>query len=807
MKKIIIFVLTILALACLCAISVSAAEPDTTKETVTLSDGTVCPIWDTDGNGLIWYITATDDAGVNTYAYVSATDPSVDYYNGWNGGNQMNSVKITANGTTYDAKSMVVVNISKDVKITSGQRVGNYIDYFAQKAFYDCKKLEYVYLPAISTNLSSEMFKSCSNLKYINFEDLTAITTVANQALNGCSSLFAGEVLDLTNVPIKSLGSHGFTGMKITKVILPSTLESINTTNAFDSCEKLEAIIGLKPLIENGKITSIGAYTFNKCKVLKNIDGLMENGILVIPEGITSINSLAFTECDQIRFVDFPSTIDFVGQACFSYCDNLVLVSFDKVDAKIRAAIANGEDYKKVTFNNCGTFKGCPKLVAMSVPEGTTDLINRFVAQGCTSLTAFYMPNSITSMGTNGGGQGPFCSATNMYFVNEPFTVSQCLVNGEIDLTKLSLPAKPSVYFMPTSLTTTHGHVQTNQWSKDGTFFRNCTSINDVIVFGENYVDFNARNAFQGMGTKASPKTVVFLGDITQSVTFKNAQYISFVFANKADKSPEDLNIIDMHYDQNNTDSYMYFCYDSSRYNYRISQNDMANYADIAAKVAAVMATKTNDTLHIEATVSLTEAECENVGYIKTICFCGAEVSSEEIPELGHNFENGEKSYTFGGIFDDVTSCVACTRNCGASSEAVNEGAVLDEKGYSYSEINGYKSFTRGYQINLTLLDIYEAQKGVSIEIGFAFARADIIPDDGVTLSNFQIVKAIKEENETITYKEINYMIRYRTDEYLNSQVVVTGYVREGDNVIFGNDSFESVSYNSVVALCDSRSE
>ena len=156
MKKKLLLVLSVIALLiCIFALTTYAAEPDATKETVTLTDGTVCPIWDTDGNGLIWYITATDDAGVNTYAYVSATDSSVDYYNGWNGGNQMNTVKITVNGTTYDVSSMVVVNISKDVKITSGHRVGNLIDYFNQKAFYNSKTLQYVYLPTIATNLSS----------------------------------------------------------------------------------------------------------------------------------------------------------------------------------------------------------------------------------------------------------------------------------------------------------------------------------------------------------------------------------------------------------------------------------------------------------------------------------------------------------------------------------------------------------------------------------------------------------------------------------------------------------------------------
>ena len=743
MKKKLLLVLSMVAmLVCAFVLTAYAAEPDATGETVTLADGTKCPIWDTEGNGLIWYITSTDDAGVNTYAYVSATDPSVDYYNGWSGGNQMNTVKITVNDTTYDVSSMVVVNISKDVKITSGHRVGNLIDYFAQKAFYNSKTLQYVYLPTIATNLSSEMFKSCTNLKYINFEDLTALTSFGNQALNGCSSLFAGEALDLTNVPLKSIGSHGFTGTKITSVILPSTLESVNGGDMFSGCTNLETVIGLKPLIENGKINSISNYMFNSCKALKNVDGLMENGILIIPEGFTSLGTLSFNECDQIRFVEFPSTINYVGQAAFAWCDNLVLASFDKVDAKIRSAIANGESYTKVTFNNCGTFKGCPKLAVMCVPEGTTDIINRFVAQGCTSLTAFYMPNSVTSLGTNGGGQGPFCDAPSLYFVSESFTVSQCLVDGEIDLTKLKLPAKPAVYFMPESLTTTHGHVQTNQYSKDGTFFRNCNAINDVLVFGENYVDFNARNAFHGMGAKDAPKTVVFLGNITQSVTFKNAQYISFVFANEEDKSPEDLNIIDMEYDQNNTDSYMYFCYDGSRYSYRISKNDMASYTDIADKVAAVMATKTSDSKHVinpNIPVQVVPADCVKNETLSYFCFCGGvvDVVETEGTVLGH-----AHSVFVDLVYADFSKAGYYSYKCERCDDMNNEKtapALFTNKGYSAAEYEG-GGMSIGFNVDKAAITAYEEATGKTVSYGVFAVLAekiganDIFDADGKAL-------------------------------------------------------------------------
>ena len=800
-KRIFLFALMVVALSCFMALSVFAAEPDASRESVTLSDGTVCPIWDTDGNGLIWYVVSTDENGVNTYAYVSATDPSVDYYNGWSGGNQMNTVKITANGTTYEVSSMAVVNISKDVKITSGQRVGNLIDYFAAKSFYGSKTLQYVYLPTITTNLASEMFKSCSNLKYINFEDLTALTTFGNQALNACSSLFAGEVLDLTNVPLTSLGSHAFTGTKVTGIILPSTLESINGGDMFSGCTELETVIGLRPLFESGKIKSINNYMFNSCKVLKNVDGLMTDGILIIPEGITSVGSLAFSECDQIKYVEFPSTIDYVGQACFSWCDNLTLVSFDKVDAKIRTAIANGEAYKKVTFNNCGTFKGCPKLVAMSVPMGTTELINRFVAQGCTSLTAFYMPDTIVSMGTNGGGQGPFCGATNLYFVNEAFTVGQCLVDGEIDLTRLNLPSKPTVYYMPNDLTTTHGHVYTNQYSKDGTLFQNCKNINDVIVFGENFVDYNARNAFQGVGTADSPKTVVFLGDMTQLVTFKNAQYINFVFANKADKSPEDLNIIAIEYDQGNTDSYMYFCYDSSRYSYRINKNDMD--ADLSVNIGKIMATKTAEAYHVSNPLAAElsrDATCIANAYGMNYCFCGDSLGESEIlgTALGHK-HTIDVQFVYDNFMAEGYHGIKCER-CDDAQKTETLDALFIPKGISAKTFGTDIGLIQGYELNRDAMDAYKAY-ATDFDFGIlAFANKDgsaVSPKPG----DDKVVDVVFD-NMANDYIEIK-LTGVPADCH-NIPLVFCIYVMQGGKFYYLNDGITSDSvignsYNEIV--------
>lgn len=717
-KKLFLVTVIVAVLACLFAFSAYAAEPDTSRETVTLSDGTKCALWDTDGNGLIWYVT---DSG---YAYISATDPSVDYKGNWTGDvygvtvYEVGTITINANITSYGVDKMVVVNMMGGVNITSNKCIGSPVNCFS-KTFTNSKTLEYAYLPLGTVSFQSEVFKSCSNLKYINFEDLTEFRKIGSQDLNGCSSLFANATLDFTATKLTYVGNNGLANIKATQILLPNTVETLgnsvfencsnltsinlptsitsltNFNYTFSGCTSLETVTGMASVIENANIKKIGLYAFNNCKALKNVDGLLTNGILIIPEGFTSVDNLCFYECDQIVYVEFPSTINYVGQAAFAFCNELTLVSFDKVDAKIRAAVKNGESYTKVTFNNCGTFKGCSKLLAMSVPEGTTDIINRFVAQGCTSLTAFYMPNTVRFMGTNGGGQGPFCDATSLYFVNEPFTVGQCLVNGQLDVTKLALPQKPTVYYMPTAFCDMENHVETNQWSKDGTIFRNCTSINDVIVFGENFKVVDANNMFQGIATEGSPKTVVFTADVTQFiVTNDGAKYITMVFANEADKTPSDLGITRVRENKNEAQMYFYFCQTGLKYNYGIKTPQITDEAAIKEYISSLATEAVN--LHVHDILSdvVTEPTCTLDGGRETFCFCGYSFGKTEvIPMTGHALkeiidtyyplQNGAHNY-----YENRVNLCICQKCADEYEVEIENTALFNKKGYSYSEFD-----------------------------------------------------------------------------------------------------------------------
>ena len=558
-KKLVLMLAIISVLCCLLALGVSAAEPDNSKETVTLADGTVCALWDTEGNPLIWYVTSASDAEVKTYAYVDATSSAVAYINSSNSTNQLDNVTITVDLVEYAKSTIAVINMP-NAKITtvSGNgktaRIGEDATRI-YKTFQGCGNLEYAYVNLNTTSVGQETFKSCSNLKFVNLAELSELTTIGIQAFNGCSNLFNEIALDLTNTKLNEIGNLGLSNAKFVSVKLPEATLTKVGSEAFRGCSNLETVTGTSNAYKG--ITSIGGSCFRDCKKLKQLDGLIENGILILPEGVTSVGTFAFTECDAITYIDFPSTFNYVGQQGFSYMSNVEILNFDKITGVL-------------TLNNCGHFRDMDKLVAVSLPEGMVEVNNRAFAS-CDNLTAVYMPNSVQVLSTNGDGQGAFCGSSKLYFVNESFTVDQCLVDGNVDTSKLVLPEKPTIYYMPTSLTRFGGTVSASDRYSIASMFRYCKALNDVIVFPESFTDMQITRAFQEMGTKESPKTIVFLGNIEAFALTHYSQYITFIFANELDKNLSDLGIIRSSGNSKETDSCMYFCSTGIKYNLAIS--------------------------------------------------------------------------------------------------------------------------------------------------------------------------------------------------------------------------------------------
>ena len=769
MKKKLFFVIAIVAvLACLFAISVSAAEPNYDGEKVTLADETVCPLYDLDGNPLVWIVTSTAEDGTRTYAHVSAAffdtanPPStrVDFISTGGSAYEFNDLTVTLDGVEY-AKSAVVVLNMRDAKITSvGKgREGNAAT-FPYRTMENCTNLEYLYLHTGTTSIGQTSFNACSNLKYVNFDELTELKDIGQQAFNGCSKLYEGKVLDFRNTKLVSTATNSLRAIAATEAIFPATftsfgqetfrecpnitkitflgeLTSIGTHYSFLNCSNLETIIA------PGKGFSIlsgifGSQAFKGCAKIKQVDGLIENGVVTLPAAITQIYGEAFRDCTSITKFVIPedSQLYDIGASTFQNCTSLQSINLvdgiykigndcfrnsGLTNVKLPRGLANDnrvlgyntfQDCKYLTtidFSNCPmkTFSvafalNCDGLRYLSLPEGVKELSSNCF-DGCDNLEAVYLPDSLETLGMSGWNNGSFANCPKLYFVNEPITP---VANYD----DFEMPEKPEVYFMPTSLKSqfdpsTQGVVQCA-----GPFVK-CKNLNKYLVFPEGFTNFYTNdNWFKFAGSKENPINIVCLGDMTDlvinSASWDRSCYISYYFMNENDVDLEDVTFTNTNTSNKTEGAYVYFCQSNLKY-------------EITGKSTTLVLVENEEgaSYHIRnpKADNTTPADCLNPEISFTFCFCGYDLGTQETaPALGHAKDlEADEMWNYGGNYYAnavyVYHCTRCLENYDSEDE-VADSALFVNLGYS-SIIDGEGESAIGSLVTKTLVNVKVVEK------------------------------------------------------------------------------------------------
>ena len=307
----------------LAVVSFAENQPDASRGTVTLEDNTVLELYDEEGDALIWYISGTEAVGEttkNVYSYIEAQDPRVTYTaTNWQGSingvgvNQVETISLTVDGVTYPTSKFVVFNIKDDdVAINAGpSKIGQSVNCL-QKSFNGSKSIEYVYLREDFLAFQANAFSNCSNLKYLNFEELGSLVNLTSQAFSGCNDLLVGQTLDLSKTKLTNMQSNAFAYTGFTSVILPSTVTTFSGS-AFENT-------AITSITIPDTITSFGAYVFKKCSKLTTVTGfaaLFERGAL------TGIPQNTFENCSSLTSVDLPQSYASIGYAAFLNCSSL----------------------------------------------------------------------------------------------------------------------------------------------------------------------------------------------------------------------------------------------------------------------------------------------------------------------------------------------------------------------------------------------------------------------------------------------------------------------------------------------------
>ena len=361
-------------------------------------------------------------------------DGSLDDNNGAGySGNVTIPETIEINGITY-----IVCGIGRhafyDTAGLTSVSIPASVSFIGEGAFGSCTDLASVSIPASVTSIGEYAFRCCTSLTSVSIPE--GITSIAQSVFSGCSTLTSVNIPEGV-VSIDNYAFYSCTGL--TSVTIPASVTSIGE-GAFSDCTGLTEIV----INENSpNYASSDGVLFNKTYTDLILCPAGKAGIYNIPEGVTSIDTLAFAGCTGLTSVTIPASVTSIGEGAFSDCIGMTSVN-----------IPEG-----VTSIGDGVFSGCISLTSVFIPEGVISIDN-YAFYGCTGLTFVTIPASVTSIG-------------------------ECAFRGCTGLTSVAIPEGvasigDSAFWGCTGLTSVAIPASVASISEDA--FRGCTGLTSVII-------------------------------------------------------------------------------------------------------------------------------------------------------------------------------------------------------------------------------------------------------------------------------------------------------------------------------------
>ena len=286
----------------------------------------------------------------------------------------------------------------------------NSLKKIGEMAFAGCQKIEKVELPSFLTTLKEAAFSMCLNLESINFPD--SLEEIGVLCFAGCK--------------------------KLNHVILPKKLEEVPSC-MFSNCFSLTSI-------EIGDNTKrIGSSAFSFCKKLSNI---------ILPSSITEIEHSAFDHCESLKSIKIPENITELYHSTFAFCINLHsitlpanLLHIGEVEYYGRNEVGCFESCitlskiklpKNLESLDARTFRNCINLQEIVIPDNVTE-IGDMCFQGCSNLTKVVLPKNLTKIGSK-----VFASCTNLKELYIPDSLKYLSQDAFLDsgIKVLSFPRK-----------------------------------------------------------------------------------------------------------------------------------------------------------------------------------------------------------------------------------------------------------------------------------------------------------------------------------------------------------------------------
>lgn len=165
--------------------------------------------------------------------------------------------------------------------------------------------------------------------------------------------------------------------------------------------------------VGNG-ITGISQHTFSACTNLKSVElpnsitvipmAFVESGLteIVIPESVTTIESMAFENCKSLTSLTIPASVTTIGNLAFDGSGLTSIVIPDTVTTVGNRLFMNCGSLVSVTMPQAPwrTCYNCPNLTTVTLTDGCANIGNEAFS-GCTSLAEITIPGGVNLINKN----------------------------------------------------------------------------------------------------------------------------------------------------------------------------------------------------------------------------------------------------------------------------------------------------------------------------------------------------------------------------------------------------------------------